>query len=107
MNQKSIIFHNAITYQMLLNNPFNHFWRGASIPYALWIDHHNRTFGTDPQTIGFGAKDSLGMINRNAIDLEFAQSLFKIIPRFEALIFGAAFRFGLIGAEEDMALNLG
>ena len=63
--------HNLVSNEMFLDNSFNHHGVSGPIPDALRIDQHDRTFGTDPQTVGLGAKNAGRPIVTRLIELEF------------------------------------
>ena len=49
------LFHRLPTYQMFLNDAFQHRRITLAVPRSLGIDNRDRTTQADAQTVGFGA----------------------------------------------------
>jgi hypothetical protein len=73
------------------------------IPDAFWIDDRDGALEADAQAVRLGAVDRRVP---TACEVELLEAFFQEFPRDEAGFLGAAFRLGLIGAEEDVALDL-
>ena len=43
------------TYKMLLNNPFEHFWRAIAVPGAFRVDQRDGAIHANLQAIRFAA----------------------------------------------------
>ena len=86
--------------QVLLNDALQDFRRGAAVPDTLRIDHCDRALLAYAQTVRLGAVDVIQQA-------EFAETALEIIPRFETGFPGAALGLRLVGAKEDVALNIG
>ena len=83
---------------MLLNDPLQHFGRRGVIPDAFGIDHRDRAPLADAQAVGLGAVDAVE-------HPQFGEPALEVVPRLDARFHRAALRLGLVGAEEDMALD--
>ena len=91
---------------MFLDDPLNHFWSSCFVPYTFGVDHHDRALLANAETIGLGAEDTTGAFRGRLVQSEFLQPSFEVVPGFKAGSFVAADRFGLVGTDEDMAIDL-
>lgn len=100
--------------QMFLDDPLNNFWRSRFVPDALGIDHHDRALLANPEAIGLGAEDTTGAmtsgrplaIGGRLVESEFLEPPFEVVPGFKAGGFVTADGLGLVGADEDMPIDL-
>jgi hypothetical protein len=104
---ENIFLDDLIPNEMFLNNAFDHFRRGGAIPNAVGVDQDNRAFHADAQAVSFGAEDAARPIGLGLIESEFTQSLFEVFPSGESGFLATANRLARIGANEDMAIDLG
>lgn len=100
-----MIRHDLIADEMFLNDSFDDFGSCGFIPNAVGVDHHNWALVADAEAIGFGAKDAAGAIGRGLIESEVLEAFFQVIPGDETRGFVATKRFGLVGADENVAIN--
>ena len=85
-----------------MDDAFEDFWRTRMVPNAFWIDHGDGALDADAQAVRLGAEDG-GVAT--GVEAEFFEAAFEEIPGYEAGFFGTTIRHGLIGAEEDVALD--
>jgi len=88
--------------EVLLNDTLENLGRAGVIPDAVRINDGDRALLTNAQAVGFGAVDGRIAASSQA---EFFKALFEVFPRREPGLFCAALWLGLIGAEEDVALD--
>ena len=98
MRGDQVLIHNAAGDQMFLNDSLEHRRITFSVPRTFRVDDCNRTTFADAEAVGFGAKDAalLG-------ELQLFETPLQERPCREATFLLAAFGFGLIAAEKDMA----
>ena len=98
MRGDQVFTHNAAGDQMFLNDSLQHGRITLSIPSTFRVDDCNRTTFADAEAVGFGAKNAalLG-------ELQLFETPLQERPRGEAAFLLAAFGFGLIAAEKNMA----
>src|SRR5262249_65485 len=85
---------------MFLNDALQNFRRRGAIPHAFGIHDCDRTAFADAEAIRFRAIHTVEQA-------EFGETALEIDPRFEANFLCAAFRLGLIAAEEGGTLHAG
>jgi hypothetical protein len=90
---------NLAVEQVILDDALQDLWGARAVPDSFGIDESDRAVEADPQTIGFGAIDQ----GHGAGEAQFFEPSFQVLPGFKAGGFRSAFRFGLVGAQEDMA----
>lgn len=95
------VSNNLPADEMFLNDPFEHLWRAGVVPDPLRINDRDWSAGADLQAIRLRAEDAAV-----ACELQFFQSPLEVVPRGEARLLVDAFWLRLIGAEEQVALNL-
>lgn len=89
--------------EMFLDNPLQNFGRTGVIPRAFRINDRDGAAQADPQAVGLCSEDKR---LRAYSELELLEPFLQKIPRSEPRFLGAAFRFRLIGAEENMTAVL-
>jgi hypothetical protein len=103
--EECLIRHNLVVDQMFLDDPLNDGGRSCFVPDPFGIDHHDRALLADAQTIGLGAEDTTRAISGGLVQSKFLQPPFEVVPGGEAVGFVAADRLGLVGADEDVAID--
>ena len=98
MRGDQVLTHNAAGDQMFLNDSLQHRRIALSVPGTFRVDDGNRTTFADAEAVGFGAKDAalLG-------ELQLLETSLQERPCGEAALLLAAFGFGLIAAEKNLA----
>ncbi len=95
------LFHNLPADEVSLDDPLEHRRRAGVVPSPFGVDDRDGAAGADLQAVGFGAEDAAV-----AGEFEFLEAPLQVIPRLEARLLVDALRLGLIGAEEQVTLNL-
>ena len=91
------LFHRLAPDQMLVDDAIQDRRIALAVPGAVRIDHGDRPSFADPQAIGFRAKDP-ALLGQSQL----LQAALQVIPRRQPAIFLAAFRVGLVAADEDV-----
>jgi hypothetical protein len=104
--EECLIRHNLIVDQMFLDDPLNYGGSGGFVPDAFGVDHHDRALLADAEAIGLRTEDATGAFCRGLVQSEFLQPPFEVVPGGEAIGFVAAERFGLVGADQDVAIDM-
>lgn len=92
------VLDDASAYKMFLNDPFECGWIAPSIPGAFRVHHRNRSAFADTKAVDLRAKNS-SLLGKS----ELSEPAFQILPSGDSAFQVAALRFGLLGAEENMA----
>jgi hypothetical protein len=82
MGEECVLFHNAASQQVFLNNPFDNFGSGVAIPYPVGIHYQDRTGSTNPQAVGFSAEKIVRILIRRAIESQFLEAALEVVPGF-------------------------
>jgi hypothetical protein len=98
MRGDQVFTQNAAGDQMFLDDSLQHRRIALSVPSTFRVDDCNRTTFADAQAVGFGAKDA-ALFG----ELQLFETPLQERPCGEATLLLAAFRFGLIAAEKNMA----
>ena len=98
MRGVQVFSNDAAGDQMFLNDALDDRRRHRVIPRAIRIHHGNRPRFADAQAVGFGAKDA-ALFG----ELQLLETPLQKIPCGKATVLVAAFGFGLIAAEKDVA----
>lgn len=88
--------------QVFLDDALQNLRGARAVPDSFGIDESDGALEADTQTIGFGAIDQ----GHGAGESQFFKPSFQVFPGFQASGFSSAFRFSLVGAQEDMAAVL-
>jgi hypothetical protein len=83
--------------QMFLDDPFEHRRIALAVPRAFRVHDRNRAAFTDAEAVGFRTQDA--SLLRQA---ELFEATLKKIPGDQAALLLAAFRLGLIAAQENV-----
>jgi len=94
------IFNNATADEMFLNHPLENLGAAGMIPDAFGVNDGDGAVRADLEAVGLSTEDAAV-----AGELQFFQTAFEVVPRSEAVLLQRALRLGLIGAEEEMALD--
>ena len=88
--------------QVLLNDALQHLRRARMIPGAFRVNHRDGPADTDAEAVRLGAE------NFRVVGVgqpELLEPPLEVFPGFQPGFLRAAFRLGLIRAEEDVALD--
>jgi len=94
--------HDAALDEVLLDDALQVGGRARVVPDPIGVDYRDGSVFTDPQAVGFAAEDRALLPSRRA-ETEFSQASFEVIPGSQTRGAVAAFGFGWVGAEEDVA----
>ena len=98
MRGDQVFTYDAAGDQMFLNDSLQHRRITLSVPRTFRVDDCNRTTFADAEAVGFRAKDAALLR-----ELQFFETPLQERPCREATFLLAAFGFGLIAAEKNMA----
>ena len=88
--------------EVFMNDALEQVRGDGVIPGSVGIYDSDGTLLADSQIVGFGAVNAV----LSLIEIQFLESSFQVIPRFETDFSGGAFRLCRIGTEKNMAADL-
>jgi hypothetical protein len=103
--EECLIHHHLIVDQMFLDDPLNDCWSSCLVPDTLGVDNHDRALLANAEAISLGAEDATGAFRCRFVQSQFLEAAFEVGPGLQAGGFVAAEGFGLVGADEDMAID--
>lgn len=83
---------------MFLDDLFEHVRGAGVVPDGFWIDHCDRALEANAEAICFGAEHERFRIG----EAQLFEAGLEVVPGDQAVLFGAALRFGLVGTKEDV-----
>ena len=85
------------TDEMFLDDPLQYGWIALAIPRAFRVDDGNGAGLAHAKAVGLGAQNAV--VGEPQLD----QTPLQVVPRHDRSLPIAAFRLGLVAAEEDVA----
>jgi len=99
---EGVFFDGDSLEDVFLEDAFDDFGGAGVVPGAVGVDDGDGALGAGAEAVGFGAEEVWGGAGGEA---EFGDAAFEVVPGVDAGLFGAAFGFGLVGAEEEVAAS--